>query len=146
MHINHVRAYRIAAVLMLAFASTTLPALADFGFSVRIAVLAAPPTPPPSADRDYPEPCGDKKLQWFVYGAQIFNAFVVSNAVNQGSKGVTIFGTSKTAPPYLGEMAFEDVAARLVTRNWSCRQRNIVQGLIGGSALINAGYTGFPHQ
>jgi hypothetical protein len=146
MFTNQLRAKLTTLFFMLAFAMSTLPARADFGFSLRVAVGPAPATPTPQPDdAGYKEPCGDKKLQWLVYGAQIFNAFVVSNAVRQGSKGVTIFGSAKTVTPYIGEMAAEDFISRDVTAHWSCRERSIIQGIIGGSALENAGHTEFPH-
>jgi hypothetical protein len=145
MFTNHLRAKLGAMFLMLAFAMSASPARADFGLSFRIAVGPAPATPAPVVDdAGYTEPCGDTKFQWIVYGTQLFNALVVSNAVNKGSHGVTIFGSSKTVWPYIGELGVEDFVVRTVTRRWSCRERNLVQGVLAGSAINNAANTEFP--
>jgi hypothetical protein len=152
MFTNHLRAKLGATFLVLAFALSAAPARADFGLNFRFAVgaaPAAPATPEPVADSlngndGYKQPCGDTKLQWIVYGTQIFNALVVSNAVNKGSHGVTIFGTSRTVWPYLGELGVEDFVVRNITRRWSCKERSLVQGALGASALNNAANTEFP--
>jgi hypothetical protein len=146
---NGMRITCTSVLIALALATSPLPARADFGLSFRVAVGSQPPPPPvtvaTATDPDYPEPCGDKKLQWFVYGAQVLNAFVVSNAVRQGSRGATFFGTSRSVAPYIGEQAAEDVFVRYVTRRWDCRGRSITLGILGGSALVNTSETEFPH-
>jgi hypothetical protein len=151
------RSLWMGVLVLLVAVAAAQPARADVKFAFAFGVGAAPPTPAPVADSaevtqtstttldfDYTQPCGAKKLQYFTYASQIFNAFVVSNAVHRGARGVTIFGTSSSVLPYVGELALEDFIFRHFTERMSCKVRTLVQIGLSASALNNAGLTEFP--
>lgn len=114
-------------------------ALVVIFFGARIALGPTPPAP-----SQQPARCADAPVRYATYGAQIVNALVVSNAVRQGSRGGTIFGGASSSPSYLAEFAVEDVIASMLTRRASCSTKILANGVLGGSAIVNAVNTKFP--
>jgi hypothetical protein len=116
----------------------SLTALIVIFFGAQIAVGPTPPAPSEQSAR-----CAVGPVRYATYGAQIVNAFVVSNAVHQGSRGGTVFGGTSSSS-YLAELAAEDAIAGMLTRHASCGTKVLVNGVLGASAIINAVNTKFP--
>jgi hypothetical protein len=72
-----------------------------------------------------------------MYAAQAADALTAGAAAQHGGIGRTPFGASPAAS-YLLEQGALDLVVGALTRRASCGSKNLIDGVIGGSALLNA--------
>ncbi len=133
--------------------ATTAVAPADAVIGIRIPLGQAPATPAPTVVASAnlqpslssePTQCTAKATQIFAYASQGVNAFVTSNARNQGSLPGTWYASTRSAVGNMAQYAIVDFLIGKLTHHWSCASRSLIYFGLGASALNNASMTQFP--